>query len=78
MNQGIGVRFRGQGVRMELQLDGYVIFYADLREGADWTTVQIPAGNLYIGIRTLYIRVLPGLDDDSSLTIDDVSLIQFS
>jgi len=77
-DQGFVITFKGSGVRMEVQLDGYVIFYADLREGIDWTTVDIPTGDLYIGLRTLYIRVLPGPDDRSSLTIDTVTLIQYS
>lgn len=77
-NQGFDIRFKGSGVRMEVQLDGYVIFFADLREGVDWTSVEIPSGDLYIGMRSLYIRVLPGPDDGSSLEVDDVSLIEFT
>jgi hypothetical protein len=70
-NQGFSIRFKGSGVRMEVQLDGYVILYADLREGIDWTTTEIPVSNLYTGMRTLYIRVLPGPNDGSSLIVDD-------
>ena len=77
-NQGFAIRFKGLGVRMEVQLDGYTVFYADLRQGIDWTTVEIPAGNLYIGMRTLYIRILSGPNDGSLLIVDDVSLIEFT
>lgn len=61
-----------------MQLDGYVIFHGDLREGVDWVTVDIPTGDLYTGTRTPYVRVLPGPNDGSSLTVDRVTLVQFT
>ena len=63
---------------MEVQLDGYTIFYADLRKGVDWTRVEIPAGSLYTGTRRLYIRVLLGPNDGNYLEVDNVTLIQFT
>lgn len=77
-NQGVAIRAKGDRVRMEVELDGYVIFYGDMRGGVDWTRIEVPFGNLYTGTRTLYIRVLPGPNDGGSLTIDDVTLIQLS
>lgn len=77
-SQGVAFRAKGDRVRMEVQLDGYVIFYGDMRDGVDWTRIEVPFGDLYTGTRTLYIRVLPGPDDGGSLTVDDVTLIQFS
>ena len=77
-NQGIGIRVKGDRVRMEVELDGYVIFYGDMHDGVDWTRIEVPFGNLYTGTRTLYIRVLPGPDNGGSLSVDDITLIQFS
>lgn len=78
LNQGLAFDMKGTGVRVEVHLDGYVLFYADLRAGIDWTRVTIPFGNLYTGSRQLYIRVLPGPDDGRSLEFKAVSLVKFT
>jgi len=78
LNQGFAFDIKGTGVRMEVYLDGYVLFYADLREGIDWTRVTVPFGNLYTGSRKLYIRVLPGPDNGRTLEFRAASLVQFS
>jgi hypothetical protein len=78
LNQGVAFDMKGTGVRMEVYLDGYVLFYADLREGVDWTRVTVPFGNLYTGTRQLYIRVLPGPDNGRSLEFKAASIVKFS
>ncbi|MFH2112801.1 MAG: hypothetical protein ABIJ47_16255 [Candidatus Bathyarchaeota archaeon] len=78
INQGVAFDMKGTGIRMEVHLDGYVLFYADLRAGVDWTRVTVPFGNLYTGSRQLYIRVLPGPDNGRSLEFKTVSLVKFS
>jgi hypothetical protein len=78
MNQGVALDIKGTGIRMEVHLDGNVIFYADLREGTDWTRVTIPFGSIYLGSRQLYIRVLPGPDNGRSLEFKSASLVQFT
>ncbi len=78
INQGVAFDMKGNGVRMEVYLDGYVLFYADIREGIDWTQVTVPFGNLYTGSRQLYIRVLPGPDNGRTLEFKEAYLVQFS
>lgn len=78
INQGVALDIKGTGIRMEIHLGGNVLFYADLREGVDWTRVTVPFGNLYTGSRQLYIRVLPGPDNGRSLEFKSVSLVKFS
>lgn len=76
--QGVALDIKGTGIRMEIQLDGYVMFYADLKEGTDWTRITVPFGDLYTGSRRLFIRVLPGPDNGRSLEFKNVSLVKFS
>ena len=78
INQGVSFDMKGTGIRVEVHLDGYVLFYADLREGIDWTRVTVPFSNLYTGSRKLYIRVLPGPDNGRSLEFKSASLVQFT
>lgn len=78
LNQGVAFDMKGMGVRVEVHLDGNVIFYADLREGIDWTRVTVPFGTLPTGSRKIYIRVLPGPDNGRSLEFKAASLVQFS
>ena len=78
INQGVAFDMKGMGVRVEVQLDGYVIFYADLKEGIDWTRVTVPFGTLPTGSRKLYIRVLPGPDNGRSMEFISASLVQFT
>ena len=77
LNQGVSLDLKGSGVRVEIQLDGYVLFYADLRSSLDWTRINIPFSNLYIGTRKLYIRVLAGPDNGSTLYFKNVSIVKF-
>jgi hypothetical protein len=76
-NQGVGFNVKAHGVRLEVELDGYPLFYADLRNGTDWTRVVVPFGNVYTGVRQLYIRVLPGPDDGSYAKIETITIVQF-
>jgi hypothetical protein len=78
INQGVALEIKGTGIRMEVHLDGNVIFYADLRAGTDWTRVTIPFGNIYLGSRQLSVRVLPGPDNGRSLEFRSVFLVQFT
>lgn len=76
-NQGLAFNVEAQGVRVEVQLDGYVIFYGDFREGTSDTRFVVPFGDLYNGVRQLYLRVLPGPEDGGFAKFTNITMIEF-
>lgn len=77
-NQGIAFMLNSNGARLEVQIDGYVIFYGDFREGTDWTRIVVPFGNTYLGPRDIYFLVLAGEDDGSYIALDDITMVKFT
>jgi hypothetical protein len=78
-NQGIAFDLQAKGVRLEVHLDGHVIFYADFREtGTTTTRLTIPTGPIYTGIRQLQIMILPAPQDGSYAKITNITKIQFT
>jgi len=76
-NQGIAFNVQAKGVRLEVHLDGYVIFYADFRENGTTTTrLTIPTGPIYTGIRQLQIMILPAPQDGSYAKISNIAMVQ--
>jgi len=78
-NQGIAFNVQAKGVRLEVHLDGYVVFYADFREdGTTTTRLVVPTGPIYTGVRQLQIMVLPAANDGSYAKISNVTMVQFT
>jgi hypothetical protein len=77
-DQGLAFNVEAQGVRVEVQLDGYVIFYGDFRSGISDARIVVPFGNLYGGVRRLYLRVLPGPEDGGYVKFTNITLVEFN
>ena len=76
-NQGIAFDLKSNGARLEIQIDGSVIFYGDYRDGTDWIRLVVPFGNVYLGPRDIYFIVLSGEDDGSYIALDNITLVEF-
>lgn len=77
-NQGIAFMVQSNYARLEVHLDNFVIFYGDFREGIDWQRIVVPFGDVYLGPRDLYFRVLPREDTNAIVALDDITLVEFS
>lgn len=76
--QGIVFDLSSNGARLEVHVDGKVMFYGNYTDGSDWTTIVVPFSGVYLGPRSLYFRVLPGIDQTKYIALDNISLIQFT
>lgn len=77
-NYGIAFNILAKGIRLEVHLDGNVIFYGDFRNETSNTRIVVPIGSVLDGVRTLQIMVLSGPDDGSYATISGVTFVQFT
>jgi hypothetical protein len=65
------------GVRLEVNLDNFMICYGDFRDGLNETRINVPFGNIYTGSRQLSIEVLQGPNtsyDNNYAIISNVTL----
>ncbi|MBA7678235.1 hypothetical protein ES703_86508 [subsurface metagenome] len=77
-NQGFAFSVKSNGARLEVHVDGFVLFYGDFRNASEeWMRIVVPVGDLYTGIRILYFVVLNGADDGSYVVLDDVTMVEF-
>jgi hypothetical protein len=68
------------GVRLEVNLDNFMICYGDFRDGLNETRINVPFGNIYTGSRQLSIEVLQGPNtsyDNNYAIISNVTLVQY-
>jgi len=77
-NQGIAFSVRSNGARLEVHLDGCVLFYGDFRDASEeWYRVVVATSPLYTGVRVLAFVVLHG-PEDCGVWLDDVTLVEFT